>query len=154
MVEIDKSKLHPFTLPIELTEILKCIPHRYPFVFLDRVTALEPMVSAEAIKNVSYGDPILQGHFPGQPLFPGVLLVEAIAQLGAVFGHYSLPGGYKDVLLTEVNEARFRRRVMPGDTLHIAIKLSRMRGPFKWYGGEIRVGEELVMSCQISALLQ
>jgi len=139
---------------MELPDIEKCLPHRYPFLFIDRVTDLKPSESLIAIKNCSASDPILQGHFPGMPVFPGVLMIEALAQASAILGYYSKDDGYDQVLLTEVSGARFRRKVVPGDTLKLEIRLARMRQPFFWFEGEASVEGEMAAKVTFSALMK
>lgn len=141
-------------LPMELTDIEACIPHRYPFLLIDRVLELTPKVNLVAIKNCSGSDPILQGHFPGMPVFPGVLMIEALAQASAILGHYSKEDGYDQVLLTEVTSARFRRKVIPGDTLRLEVKLVKMRQPFFWFEGHATVDGETAAKVTFSALMK
>lgn len=145
---------HLPSLPFGIEQINKCIPHRYPFLLVDQVIELVPNESIVAIKQISVSDPILQGHFPGNPVYPGVLLVEAMAQTSAILGHYCLEKGHKSVLLTEVNNARFRRQVVPGDTLKITIKIEKSRSPFFWFKGEVTVGGEVAAKATLSALMK
>ncbi|MDP2872882.1 MAG: 3-hydroxyacyl-ACP dehydratase FabZ [Bacillota bacterium] len=117
------------TLPLGPAEIEAILPHRPPFLFLDQVTELEPGVRAVGFKAVSAGEPHFTGHFPGRPIMPGVLIIEALAQLGAVCllaregpaGRLVLFGGIKD--------ARFRVPVLPGQLLRLEIEVTRSRGP-------------------------
>jgi 3-hydroxyacyl-[acyl-carrier-protein] dehydratase len=119
----------PISLPMGSAEVQAILPHRYPFLFLDQVIELEPGVRAVGIKAVSGGEPFFPGHFPGKPIMPGVLIIEAMAQLGAVCllttdgppGRLVLFGGIKD--------ARFRVPVLPGDVLRLEIQVTRSRGP-------------------------
>ncbi len=144
-----------FTLPIELPDIKKAIPHRYPFLLLDRVVALSPLKSITAIKNISASDPILQGHFPDFPVFPGVLLVEALAQAAGVLGYYSLGNKeLKEVLLTEVNNCRFRLKVVPGDQVVLTVNVTKHRSPFFWYEGIAEVNGKLAAKVDISAMMK
>ena len=141
------------TLPMDIMSIEKCIPHRYPFLLIDRVTELEPKKHVVATKAISIADPILQGHFPDFPIFPGVLLVEAMAQASAVLGHFSKEGGLKEVLLAEVGEARFKRKVVPGDQLELRVELIKVRAPFAWFTGTATVDGELAAKAKFSALI-
>lgn len=117
------------SLPLGPAEIEAILPHRPPFLFLDQVTELEPGVRAVGLKAVSGGEPHFVGHFPGRPIMPGVLIIEALAQLGAVClltrdgpaGRLVLFGGIKD--------ARFRLPVLPGQVLRLEIEVTRSRGP-------------------------
>jgi 3-hydroxyacyl-[acyl-carrier-protein] dehydratase len=108
-------------------EIMAIIPHRYPFLLIDRIIELEPGKYAVAEKLVSIGEPFFQGHFPDYPIMPGVLIVEALAQTGSVAG-LSLPE-YRGKLavFAGIDKVRFRRPVVPGDTLRLEVRLDRMR---------------------------
>ncbi len=116
-------------------EIMDCLPHRYPFLLLDRVTACIPGASITAIKNVTINEPFFQGHFPGRPVMPGVLIIEAMAQAGGVLSHVT----YADMdpkplfFLVGVDEARFRRPVLAGDQLQIRVDVDRVsRGMWRY----------------------
>ncbi len=141
-----------YEMPMGIEQIEKCIPHRYPFLLIDRVVQYVAGVSLEGLKNVSATDPILQGHFPGHPVMPGVLQIEALAQLAAVFGKLEEPAR-QSVLLTEVSEARFRRQVVPGDTLLLHVNCLKRRQSFFWFEGIARVGEHEAMRVSFSAKL-
>lgn len=141
-----------FDLPMGIPEIERCIPHRFPFLLVDKVLAYEPGVSIKAIKNVSIGDPVLQGHFPGNPVMPGVYMVEAMAQASAVLGKLSTEAS-DTCLLMEIDETRFRRIVRPGDTLELKIDVLKQRGNFFWFKGEATVDGELAASANFSAKL-
>ena len=112
---------------LDAAAIQRLIPHRYPFLLVDRVVELEPGKRAVGIKNVSMGDGFFQGHFPGYPVMPGVLIVEALAQVGAVA--LLAGGGHqgKLALFAGINEVRFKRQVKPGDTLRLAVEMGEMR---------------------------
>ena len=140
-------------LPLGVPEIQECIPHRYPFLLIDKIIALTPYQSITAIKNVSALDPFMPGHFPNYPVFPGVLIVEGIAQASAVLGYCST-GKKNEVLLTEVNQTRFRKKVLPGDTLRYDIVIEKHRNPFFWFKGTAYVDQEIVATTSFSALLK
>jgi len=109
-------------------EIQEIIPHRYPFLLVDRILELEPGKRAVGLKNVSVNEPFFQGHFPGQPIMPGVLIVEAMAQVGAV-ALLSVPENKgKIALFAGIDGLRFRKPVLPGDTLRLEVTLDRMLG--------------------------
>ena len=112
-----------------LEDIKKCIPHRYPFLFIDTVTAMEPGEWAEGYKMVSGNEWFFPGHFPGLPLLPGVISVEALAQLAAVCFLQDAPGNTVGVF-SGLDGVKFRRPVRPGDRLDLRIELVRRRGPF------------------------
>ena len=141
-------------LPLGINEIKKCIPHRYPFLLVDKITSLEPGKSVVGVKNISISDPILQGHFPEFPVFPGVLMIEGMAQTSAILGYYSVPEPYKEVLLTEVSQSRFKRMVLPGDQLKYDVTLEKSRAPFFWFRGKVFVDDQLAASISFSAQLK
>ena len=118
------------SLPLEAADIMRIIPHRYPFLLIDRVVELEPGKRVVAIKAVTANEPQFTGHFPERPIMPGVLMVEALAQAGAV-AVLSLPEYRgKLVLFAGIDECRFRRTVLPGDTLVLKVELEKLRGVF------------------------
>ncbi|GAB4248333.1 MAG: 3-hydroxyacyl-ACP dehydratase FabZ [Thermoleophilia bacterium] len=131
-------------------EIEEILPHREPFLWLDRVLELEPGLRAVAEKHLSGKEDVFRGHFPGYPVFPGVLLLEALAQTGAVAvltleenrGRLALFGG--------VDGARFRRQVVPGDTLRFEVELVRVRGPVGKGKGTAYVGDDVVCSATLT----
>ena len=128
------TDLRLLTLPMGSEAISKILPHRYPFLLIDRVVELVPEKSISAYKNVTTNEPFFNGHFPGLPVMPGVLQIEAMAQAAGILAFFS--GGFdpeKQVaLLAGVDEARFRRAVVPGDRLDIRVEqLSRKRGVVK-----------------------
>ena len=139
---------------LDAVQIQKILPHRFPFLFLDRVISAVPGESLVAQKLVSMSDPILQGHFPGHPILPGVVQVEAMAQAGVVLAHLS---GLFDVELHHcffvgIQEAKFRAPVVPGDVLTIEIKALRL-GRLSKLSGEIRAGEQLKSSATFTAVI-
>ncbi len=116
----------------DIREILKYLPHRYPFLMVDRVTDFEANTSLKAFKNVTYNEPIFTGHFPQSPIFPGVLILEALAQTAALLAFKSM-GGYPSeetlYLLVGIDKARFKRQVIPGDQLNFEVTvLKEKRG--------------------------
>lgn len=117
-------------LPLEAAEIMRILPHRYPFLLVDRIVELEPGRRVVGIKNVSTNEPQFTGHFPERPIMPGVLMVEALAQTGAV-AVLTLPEYHgKLVLFAGIDECRFRRTVLPGDTLRMEVTVEKLRGMF------------------------
>lgn len=140
------------TLPVELTRILELLPHRYPFLLVDRVIAFEQGKSLQAIKNVTFNEPFFQGHFPGHPVMPGVLIIEALAQASGVLTQLSAEGGAeKDPLyyLVKVDKARFSRTVVPGDQLVLDVRLRRMLRGMGLYEGRALVDGKEVASAEI-----
>lgn len=112
---------------LDINEIMKRIPHRYPFLLVDRVTELVPGKSAKGYKNITINEPFFQGHFPGHPVMPGVLILEALAQLGAVVVLGEQSNQSKLALFTGIDGVRFRRQVVPGDKLDLEIQVMRMK---------------------------
>jgi len=113
--------------PLDAVAIQRIIPHRYPFLLVDRVIELEPGRRAVGIKNVTMGDPFFQGHFPGYPVMPGVLIVEALAQVGAVALLTSAEFTGKLALFAGIDKVRFKRQVKPGDTLRLEVAVGQVR---------------------------
>jgi 3-hydroxyacyl-[acyl-carrier-protein] dehydratase len=140
---------------IDIVRIMEMIPHRYPFLMIDKITDVIPGVSAVGIKNVTINEPFFQGHFPSHPVMPGVLLVEAMAQTSAVFVVQSMgvESEGKLVYFMSVNNARFRKPVTPGDTLSIRVTKLRNRGNVWKFKGEAWVGETLMAESTFSAMI-
>jgi 3-hydroxyacyl-[acyl-carrier-protein] dehydratase len=113
---------------LSATEIQKIIPHRYPFLLVDRIIELEPMKRAVGLKNVTITEPFFQGHFPGQPVMPGVLILEAMAQVGAVAALYPPENRGKVALFASIDRVKFRKPVVPGDQLQMVAELIKVRG--------------------------
>ncbi len=109
-------------------EIRELIPHRYPFLLVDRIEELEPGVRAVGIKNVTQNEPFFQGHFPDYPVMPGVLIVEAMAQVGAVGVMVNEEYRDKLALFAGIDNVRFRRQVVPGDVLNMEVEIERLKG--------------------------
>lgn len=137
---------------LDVTEIIKYLPHRYPFLLIDRVTDYETGESLSALKNVSINEPIFTGHFPQFPVFPGVLILEAMAQCCAVFAFREL-GGYPSeetlYLLVGIDEARFKKQVVPGDQLKLHVDLQKTRRGIWRFSATGMVEEELCCSAKI-----
>jgi 3-hydroxyacyl-[acyl-carrier-protein] dehydratase len=138
---------------IDISQIQAILPHRYPFLLIDRVIAIEPRKSIVAIKNVTINEPFFQGHFPGAPIMPGVLIVEAMAQAGAVLLLTEIDGRDKLVVFTGIERARFRRPVTPGDQLRFEVEVLAFRRIAGRMGGKAFVDGKLAceatVSCQI-----
>lgn len=146
---------HPeYPAPMDINAIKRCIPHRFPFLQVDRILDYSVNEFVTGIRAISYSDPILQGHFPVSPVFPGVLIVEGLAQCAAILGHVSTEGGCSECLLTEVAEARFRRPVVPGDVLRYEATLVKRRPPFFWFEAKALVGDQLAATVKFSALMK
>ncbi len=115
-------------LPLGPTEIRELIPHRYPFLLVDRIEEIEPGVRVVGVKNVTQNEPFFEGHFPDYPVMPGVLIVEALAQVGAVGVMAKEEFRGKLALFAGIDGVRFRRQVIPGDVLRLEVEISRLRG--------------------------
>jgi 3-hydroxyacyl-[acyl-carrier-protein] dehydratase len=141
---------------IDITGIMKRIPHRYPMLLIDRVVDIVPTESCTGIKNVTINEPYFQGHFPGRPIMPGVLIIEAMAQTAATLVVDSLEGVGADshvVYFMTIENARFRKPVLPGDQLHIKVKKERQRGQVWKFQGEAFVGDTLCAEATYTAML-
>jgi beta-hydroxyacyl-ACP dehydratase FabZ len=139
---------------VEQVEIQGLLPHRYPFLLVDRVKELEPGRRIVAIKNVTINEPFFQGHFPGRPIMPGVLILEAMAQAGGVLVFKSGESSGKPVVyLTGIEEARFRRPVVPGDQLRFEIDVLKKRPPFWKMQGKAFVEDEMVCEAVVTAMV-
>jgi 3-hydroxyacyl-[acyl-carrier-protein] dehydratase len=131
------------------------IPHRYPFLMIDRMVNVTPDVSAVSIKNVSINEPFFQGHFPGHPVMPGVLIVEAMAQTSGILVTQTMGAESegKMVYFMSVEQARFRKPVTPGDSLLINVTKLQNRGPVWKFKGEAHVGKTLMAEATFTAMI-
>jgi UDP-3-O-[3-hydroxymyristoyl] N-acetylglucosamine deacetylase/3-hydroxyacyl-[acyl-carrier-protein] dehydratase len=137
---------------LEIGAILRALPHRYPFLLVDRVVSLEPGRRIVALKNVSYNEPFFQGHWPGRPIMPGVLIVEAMAQAaGVLIGHGAEKG--REALLASLDGVKLRRPVVPGDQLRMEIGSVRAKGRAVQVKAVARVGERVVAEAKIRFML-
>lgn len=140
---------------LDLLQILEMIPHRHPFLMLDRARDVVPDTSIVGIKNVSIGEPYFVGHFPTKPVMPGVLIIEAMAQTAAVLVVRTLGENAmgKLVYFMSIEEAKFRRPVVPGDVLELHVQKLRHRGPVWKFRGEGIVDGQLVAEATYSAMI-
>ena len=139
---------------LEIREIMGRIPHRYPFLLVDRVIEIVPGRSIVALKNVTINEPFFQGHFPGAPVMPGVLIIEALAQAGAVLLLTDIPDrGSKLVYFTGIDDARFRRPVVPGDQVRLYMDVLKLRARTCKMRGRAEVDGELVAEAEIMSAL-
>jgi 3-hydroxyacyl-[acyl-carrier-protein] dehydratase len=141
---------------IDVERIMQMIPHRYPFLMIDRVVDVVPDQTAVGIKNVSINEYFFQGHFPGHPVMPGVLLIEAMAQTAAVLVVHTLgpDAEGKLVYFMSIDNARFRRPVVPGDQLRVQVTKERNRGPVWKLRGEVLVDGTAVADATFAAMIR
>lgn len=132
------------------SDIQKIIPHRYPFLLIDRIDELEVGVRGKGVKNVTANEMHFLGHFPENPVMPGVLIIEACAQVGAVVVLAAEKFKGKTAYFTGIKNAKFRRKVVPGDTLVIETELTMFKGPFGFGKGIAKVNDEIACECDIA----
>lgn len=139
----------------DIARIMNMIPHRYPFLLVDSVEDIRRNESAVGMKNVTINEPFFQGHFPGAPIMPGVLIVEALAQTAAVLVVDTLGKEGEDLLVyfMTVDKCRFRQRVVPGDRLELHVRVIRGRGRIWKFWGEGRVNGQVAAECEFSAMI-
>lgn len=134
---------------LNIKDIQKIIPHRYPFLLIDAVEEIEPGVSAIGYKNVTFNEYFFQGHFPEEPVMPGVLIIESMAQLGAVAILSTDKYKGKIAYFGGINKARFRKKVVPGDTLKLQIEIIKMKGPVGIGKAVATVKNEIVCEAEL-----
>ena len=136
----------------DVMEIMRLIPHRYPFLMIDRVTEIQHDMSAVGIKNVSINEPFFQGHFPRQPVLPGVLIIEAMAQTGGILlMDTQQQHEEKLVYFTGIDRAKFRKPVRPGDQVRFEVELLKLRDSICKMSGQAFVGRELACEAELTA---
>ncbi len=139
---------------LNIEDILKFLPHRYPFLLVDRVLAMDAGRSILALKNVTFNEEFFQGHFPLARIMPGVLIVEAVAQAGGILVYHSIPNPQsKFMLLSKIEDTKFRRPVVPGDQLRLEAELHKIKGRFHQLKGRAIVDGELAVEGTLWASL-
>ena len=141
-------------LPLGYHDIIKILPHRYPFLLVDRVTELEPGERAVGIKNVTFNEPFFQGHFPGNPIMPGVLIIEAMGQVGVILAHLSIHDSLESevtVFFMSMDKVKFRKPVVPGDQLIFELKPLRKGSRIWKIAGKAFVKDDLVAEAEMAA---
>jgi 3-hydroxyacyl-[acyl-carrier-protein] dehydratase len=139
---------------VDIAAMLKLLPHRYPFLMIDKVVDIRGAEHGIGIKNVTVNEPQFQGHFPENPVFPGVLMIEGMAQTGGVLCIVSLGMAKpKSVYFMTIDKAKFRRPVVPGDTIEYHMTLSAQRRNMWWYKGEAKVAGRVVAEAEVGAMI-
>ena len=145
-------------LPLYYEDIIKVLPHRYPFLLVDRITEVELGRRVSGYKNVTVNEPFFQGHFPGNPIMPGVLILEAMAQVGGVLARLSVPGvmekeGTSNILFASLDKVKFRKPVVPGDQLRFDLVALRTGSRIWKMAGKAYVMDELVAEAELVATI-
>jgi len=135
---------------LDTTKILETLPHRYPFLLVDKILEIEPEKYAKGLKNVTINEPFFQGHFPGYPIMPGVLIVEALAQVGACALLSSEKYKGKLILFAGIDNMRFKKRVLPGDTLTLEVSILKIKGSVGKGKATAYVGEDIVAEGELT----
>jgi len=141
---------------MNIHEIMEFLPHRYPFLLIDRILEFEENKRIVGMKNVTINEPFFQGHFPGHPIMPGVLLIEAMAQTGGVMALKSLPEGEakkKVLYFMSIDKAKFRKPVIPGDQVRFELELIKNRGNIKSFKAEAKVDGSVVAEAEMMAMI-
>jgi 3-hydroxyacyl-[acyl-carrier-protein] dehydratase len=141
------------TAPLEAADIMRLLPHRYPFLLVDRVVELEPGKRAVGIKQVTANEPHFTGHFPERPIMPGVLMVEALAQTAGIAVMTLEEYRGKLGLFAGIDDCRFKRLVLPGDTLRLEVIVEKLRGMFGKVRGVASVGDEVAVEATLSIII-
>jgi 3-hydroxyacyl-[acyl-carrier-protein] dehydratase len=139
---------------VEINEILTLLPHAFPFLLVDRVLDYEPDKRIVAIKNATFNEPFFPGHFPANPVMPGVLIIEAMAQTAGLLAFKSYPGLRGNVFFIGIDNARFRKPVIPGDQLKLVLQVVKHRREIWVFDGEAFVDDKKVAEARIMATLQ
>ena len=142
------------TRSMDILKLMEVLPHRYPLLLVDRITDFESMKHAVDFKNLTMNEAFFQGHFPGQPLMPGVLMIEALAQLGGTIILSADDFLRRTAFLTGIDKAKFRRPVVPGDRLDMEVTMLRARSNMGWVAAEAKVDGKLACSAQLMFSVQ
>lgn len=137
---------------VDIKEIFSVLPHRYPFLLVDRVVEFEPEIRAVGIKNVTINEPFFQGHFPNNPVMPGVLIVEAMAQVAGIMAFKSGAEG-KNVYFMSIEKVKFRKPVVPGDQLRLEVQVIHKRGNVWKFSGNAFADDQLKSEAEFTAMV-
>jgi 3-hydroxyacyl-[acyl-carrier-protein] dehydratase len=138
---------------LDINEVLEYLPHRYPMLLIDRVLDLEEGKTITALKNVTMNEAFFQGHFPGNPIMPGVLTVEAMAQAAGILGMKTLKVKNVNVYFMSIEKAKFRKPVVPGDQLRFDVSITKTRGKIFKFEGKAFVGDAIVSEAEFTAMM-
>jgi 3-hydroxyacyl-[acyl-carrier-protein] dehydratase len=148
------NEIGPVIQAVDIRKILESLPHRYPFLLVDRVHSMRGDEFAVGVKNVTINEPQFMGHFPGDPVFPGVLIIEGMAQTAGVLCIAGGTQGYsKQVFFLTIDKAKFRKLVRPGDTLEYHMTKKARRKNMWWYTGIAKVADEIVAEAEVGAMI-
>jgi beta-hydroxyacyl-ACP dehydratase FabZ len=136
-----------------IREIMELLPHRYPFLLVDRIVEWEPGKRIVGVKNVSINEPFFQGHFPGHPIMPGVLIIEAVAQAGGILALKAMGGEKRIAYFAGIDNCKFRRPVVPGDQLRLEVTVIARKGPVWKMHGEALVDGAVVAKADVTATI-
>jgi 3-hydroxyacyl-[acyl-carrier-protein] dehydratase len=154
---MDTTQPAGITAEIDIQRIMQMIPHRYPFLLIDRVVDVVAGESAVGIKNVSINEAYFQGHFPKRPVMPGVLIIEALAQAAAILTfktHDHKADDNSVYYFVGIDKARFKKPVMPGDTLELNVEIKRFARAIWWFSAHARVGDQVVTEADLMCTLR
>jgi 3-hydroxyacyl-[acyl-carrier-protein] dehydratase len=140
---------------LDIKEIIRLLPHRYPFLLVDRILEGEKMKNLVGLKNVTINEPFFQGHFPSEPIMPGVLILEGMAQAGGILAYYSMPEmvGKKLFYFAGIDKVKFRRPVVPGDQLIYEVEVIKQKGKIWKMAGKAKVDDKLAAEAELMAAL-
>ena len=137
-------------ISLNIKEIQDIIPHRYPFLFVDKIEALKPMKSAVGYKNITMNESFFQGHFPKEPVLPGVIMIEALAQVGAIAMLYDEKYRGKLAYFGGIKNAKFKRKVVPGDILKLEVEIIKVKGPMGIGKAVATVDGNIACECELT----